>query len=323
MQRGAGRDARSGPPGIFETIAAAMSALLVQPLPLVVPIALDLYLSGGARLSPAPVVDPLRRWLARQDGADAAGLVDGLERLARNGDLATVAAAFLPSLLVDGAAAGNVPWQRPSVDLGGSAVTLLSAVGLLGLGIWGAMAFGTMLARLAKGRAPLGDRFLRASGLATIRYVGFLALFALATAAVVVPLAIVGAVFEVVGLTALVGLVVAALVVPAIAAYVLLAFVGEAIVVAEVGPLRACSLSFGVVRRNPWPTIGLLLVLLIGSAAVARLGGQLAGSLPGLLLAVVAYAFVATGLALARIQFFADRLRRWRADLVPPPMPMT
>jgi hypothetical protein len=320
MQRGASVKERSAPPGIFETISVAVSSLIAQPLPLLLPIVVDLFLWGGPRLSPASLTEPLRRWLLDQRGVDAATVADRLESIGRSGDLAVILGLFVPSIFGGDPAGGTVPWVRPTVDPGGAALTLALALLLFVASVWGAMALGAMLARVVRGRSPVGDGWLRASGVAALRYLGFLALVALVVAAVVVPSSIVGAAFLVAGLDVL-PLIASLLIVPAIAAYVCLAFVGDAIVFAGVGPLRACSLSFGVVRRSPWATIGLLLVLLIVSAGVARIGGGLADSLPGVALAIAAYAFVATGLALARMQFFSDRLRRWRADLVPPIQP--
>ena len=322
MQRGAGVEARSAPLGIFATIAAAVSVLLVQPLPLLLPVAVDLYLWAGPRLSPAAVTEPLRRWIAGQPGTEAAAVAEGLATLGRSGDLAIVLGFFVPSIFGGGMPDGAVvPWRRPTFDPGDAASTLALALLLFLASVWGAMAFAWMLARVVRGRSPVGDRWLRASAVAAVRYLGFLALVVVAIAAVVVPSAIVGAVFLLVGLDVL-PLLATLLIAPAIAAYVCLAFVGDAIAFAEVGPLRACALSFGVVRRNPWPSVGLLLVLLVASAGVARLFGQMAGSLPGAALAIVAYAFVATGLALARMQFFSDRLRRWRDDPIPPSLPV-
>lgn len=321
MQRGASADKRTAPPGVFETIAIAMSALLVQPLPVALPVAVDLYLWAGPRLSPAALLEPLR-WLAAQDTANA-GLVEQVEQLeglARTGDLATIVGWFVPSLLaVAGQADRFAPWQRPSIDLANVGLTLALAAGLILAGVAIAMTFTVMLGRVVRGVSPVGDRFARAAGLAAIRYLGFLALVLAVALAVVVPAAIAGAVLLLFGLDLLPLLVVAGAA-GSIVAYVVFAFVGEAIVLAEVGPLRAIALSFGVVRRNPWATLGLLLVLVTVSAILPRLVGSWTTTAPGLAAAIAAYAFVATGLALARMQFFYDRLRRWRADLIPQPV---
>ena len=320
MQPVAGVGAQSAPPGVFETIAIAMSALLARPLPLAFPLAVDLYLWGGARLSPAGLLAPLGGWFARQDGAEAAGLADWLERLARTADLAAIVGWFVPSLLAGTNRADLfAAWPRPSVDLGGAALTVAVAGLLVLVGVVAAMTLAVMLARVVRDRSLLGDRFARASGIAALRYLSFLALTALALVVLVVPAAIVGAVFLLAGVN-IMPLLGAALTIPAVAAAVALAFVGEAIVLAEVGPLRAIALSFGVVRRNPWPTVGLLIVLLIVSVTVPQMVGRLTETALGLAVAVAAYAFVATGLALARMQFFYDRLRHWRADLIPTPV---
>ena len=324
MQRGAGVTARAAAPGIFETIATAMSALMVQPLPLVLPIVIDLYLWAGARLSPAAVAEPLRRWLLTAGNADRSqltGAIDALDRLSRTGDLAAIVGWFLPSLLVDGGRpTGATSWSRASVHPGSPWLTIGLTLALLLVGVWGAMAFGVVLARLIRGRSLIGDRFVVASIQATLRYLGFLAMIVLAVGAILVPTAVVGGVLLFFGVAAA-PLLVAVLIVPVLAAYVCLAFVGDAIVVAEVGPVRACMLSYGVVRRNPWAAVGLLLVVIIATGAVAQLAIRVAGDVPGLMLAIAGYAFVATGLALARMQFFYERLRRWRADLVPSPQP--
>ena len=327
MRRGADVELRSTPPGIFETIATAMSALLIQPLPFVVPVLVDLYLWGGVRLSPAAVVNPFRHWLLAQNGVDAtqlAGPLDTLERLGRVGDLSTILGWFLPSLFVDGGRNGNAEiWRRPSIDPGRVAVTIIVALLLVLAGVWVAMLFAVMLARVVRGYSLLDIRLLKASGVATVRYLGFLALLAIAIGIVLVPSAVVGVLFLLFSMEAIPVLVATLLVPLMIVAYVFLAFVGDAIVLVGVGPLRACSLSFGVVRRNVWASIGLLLVVVIASGAIARLAGYLAGDIPGVALAVAGYAFVATGLALARMQFFYDRLGRWRADLIVIPQPVS
>jgi hypothetical protein len=111
----------------------------------------------------------------------------------------------------------------------------------------------------------------------------------------------------------LASLVVLAIVVLIFAAAILLTFVVDAIALAEVGPAQAVELSAGVVRRYPWGSIGLLLVsgvsLITIPEVVQRIGAE---SIIVVLVAMLVFAFIATGLTLARMQFFADRLRRWR-----------
>lgn len=310
MQRGAESMARSAPPGIFETIALAVSALLGQPLPLLLPVAVDLYLWAGPRLSPVALTAPLARLAADQGGTEAAALADGLAAFGGWGDLAAVAGLFLPSVL--GIVEAATPWSRPSVEPGAAAGVGLALLLALA-GLWGGMVLSTMLARMVRGGSPLGAGWLRASTLAAVRYLGFWVLVVFAVALAMIPTLLVGVVLTVVGLQALLALAVAMAVFVALAC---LAFVRDAIAFAAVGPLRACALSFGVVRRNPWPTIGFLLVTYVAAGGLGGIVARLAGSLPGVALAVLAYVFVVTSLELARMRFFADRLRGWRPDLL-------
>ena len=59
MERGASARTGSGgkPPGILATFADAVSALLVNPTLLLVPVAVDAWLALGPRVSPAPLTD--------------------------------------------------------------------------------------------------------------------------------------------------------------------------------------------------------------------------------------------------------------------------
>ena len=321
MQRGPKRGARPAAPGIFETIALAMSLLLVQPALILFPIIVDLYLWFGARLSPESVARPLGRWVLRQDATEAADIAETLDRLARTGDLAAILGLAVPSLLAftDRAEVAFL-WERPDVDPGSAALTVGMAGVLVLAGIWTTMLFRVLLARVVRGRALFKDQLLRDVTKAAIRYLGFLALVLAAILLVLVPAGMLAAVLGVLGLN-LAPLLVMLVLVPALAATLALAFVAEAIAIAEVGPLRAMTLSFGVAWRSLWPTIGLLLVVLIVSATVPRLVSDLTGSALGVALAIVVYGFIATGLALARMQFFYDRLRRWRAEVIPPVMP--
>ena len=304
-------------PGVFETIATAASALIAQPWLLLLSIVVDVYLWLGVRLSPAAIALPLRQLAAGQPGAEAAWLTEGLTESAQSGDLAVVVGLFIPSLVTGlGTSALPGPWPRPVLDPGGLGASVLLAVGLAIVGVTGLMTLGAMLARVVRGVSPLGDRLARSAVLATARYLAFQLMAVLAIAILVVPASLVGGLLLLFGLN-LMPLILLVCSLLAITAVVVFAFVGEAILVAEVGPLRAMALSFGVVQRNPWTTLGLLAVLWIVLLTVPELVGRLTETSLGIALAIVTYAFVATSLALARIQFFADRLAYWRAGAPP------
>ena len=117
MQRGTGIEIRKTPPGLVATIAAAVSAFLFQPLPILIPIAVDLVLWSAPRLSPAHLLGPLLPAGART--GDPA-LVAMLEELSARGTLAMILGLLVPSLLV-GVDWGELfaPWSSPAIDPGG------------------------------------------------------------------------------------------------------------------------------------------------------------------------------------------------------------
>ena len=292
--------------GICATIAAAAAALLVQPLPILLPVAVDLWLWRGPRLSPEAITAPLAAVVAAQSEADAR-LAETLLRWGREGDLGAVLGWFLPSLLgaVDPVAVSAVA-ARP-VLAPGLGIALLLLLALLLLAALGLMALKTPLARMAGGLPPFGRGLGRDVLRNAARYLAFLGLVAavaIAAAGVVgVGLAattLVGVdLFPLAGLVASLAVVVGA---------VLLAFVAEAIAVARVGPVAAARLSVRVVAAQPWTVLGLLLVLWLAIFTLPQVLTPLLTSGVGTGVAIACYAAVATALALARVIFFAERL---------------
>ncbi len=321
MQRRSAVSADRSVPGIFDTIALAMSAVLAQPMLLIVPALLDAYLWLGARLSAQALIDPLARWLDRRAGADGRALAEGLSEMVWTQDLITLVGLFVPSILSvlerDQVAEG---WTRTTVRPDDPWLVVLVSMALLILGPGVGMLFRVPLAYTLRGMSPSVTGVARATVVAWLRYLGFLALACGLFALVTGPALVVGALFLVVGVN-LVPLLALLLAVPAVWAVIFLAFAREAIVMSEVGPIRAGYLSFHVVRRNFWQTVGFGLVVLLISLGLPLVWARVVGNVPGVVLAVLGNAFVATGLALAQLRFFTDRLRRWRVDLAPAPIP--
>jgi hypothetical protein len=317
MQRGASAESRGTVPGIFETIAAAMSLLLVQPLLLAVPLVIDVYLWLGSRITPARMLEPLAAVLDTQTSLEAETLRATINSLSQEGNLVDLVGIFVPSL------AGSVgtqnltaPWARNVIDPGSAGVSFLLALGFLMIGALGLMTLMVMMARVVRQGSALGQGAGRMIGLATVRYLGFLAilipvmLMAVIAGSLVASLASVISVF-------LASLVVMGVIILVFTIAILLSFVGDAIALADVGPARAVELSAGVVRRYPWASIGLLLVTSVSLVTIPELVLRI--NLDSALLVIVAmvlFAFIATGLALARMQFFADRLAQWQPGLV-------
>ena len=313
MQRGVSAGTRGAVPGIFETIAAAMSLLLVQPFLLVVPLLVDLFLWLGIRISPSRLLEPLSSVLSTQTSLEAETLSNSVRGMSQDGNLIDLVGFFVPSL-VGSIGTQNLasPWVKAVVDPGGIGSSLLLALGCVLLGALCLMALEVMLARVVRNGSPLGPGAARKIGLATIRYLGFLALLVPVLGMLIVAGSLVASFASVISMF-LASLVVTAVVIAIVGAAILLTFVVDAIALVEVGPARAIELSAGVVRRSPWAAVGLLLVTGVSLVTIPELAQRVAAeSIIVVIVAMLLFAFIATGLALARMQFFADRLDQWR-----------
>jgi hypothetical protein len=96
-------------------------------------------------------------------------------------------------------------------------------------------------------------------------------------------------------------------------------FTAEAIVISGLGPLRAIYTSFNVVRRNVWGTLGFLALTLVIQLGSGVLWHSLVNTLIGAIVAMVASAYIGSGLLAARMAFYRERLRRWQAATAQPP----
>lgn len=94
--------------------------------------------------------------------------------------------------------------------------------------------------------------------------------------------------------------------------YIYTGFAVEAILISQVGPLRAIHHSVHVVRRNFLGTIGLILVSYMIIAGMSIVWQALAQHHLGLLLAIILSAYVSTGLTTARLVFYRTCWLRWQ-----------
>jgi hypothetical protein len=86
-------------------------------------------------------------------------------------------------------------------------------------------------------------------------------------------------------------------------------FAMKAIVVSDAGPLRALYYGFAVVRRCFWQCLGFTAAWMIITVGLGEVWLQIADTAPGLLVAVIANAFFAGGLAMAGMLFYEGRIR--------------
>lgn len=91
-------------------------------------------------------------------------------------------------------------------------------------------------------------------------------------------------------------------------AYIYTGFAPEAILMSRAGPLRSIYHSVNLVRRNMTGTLGLLLLSYLIISGMGLIWRQLAVSPAGLLIAILASAYIGSGLAAARLEFYRQRL---------------
>jgi hypothetical protein len=294
-------------PGVIDTIADGLTVALTYPLLMTVPVMLDAYFWLGWRLTPAPLIEPIKRWFLDTKTGDTQATIDALDHAARS-DMMTLTAQFVPALLP------GIPrqdifevWSRPDLDLRHWWIVSLAFFAIIVFGAGILAAYYVPLADAAmRRRRPL--RRLPGSILtAWVRILGLIALLIGLFALVLGPPAVLLGVAEAFGIGLSVILIPIIVMVGA-AMIVALYFSPEAIVVAEVGPLRAMYLSVNVVRRNVRQTLGLILASTVITTGLGEIWQRLAETPPGLLTAVIANAFFAGGMATAGMIFFNNRL---------------
>jgi hypothetical protein len=302
-------------PGVIDTIADGLTLALTYPLVMTLPVLLDAYFWLGWRLTPAPLVAPIKHWIQDNDGKDAGSTIDALEHLSRS-DMTTLTAQFVPALL-PGIKRDEVYqlWSRPSLDLQHWWIVCLVLVGLIALAAGLFAAYYVPLADVAIGRTRPLRQVPGAIARTWLRFLAMMVLILGLFLLVLGPLAVLWGLSEVVGL-GLGAILLPIMILLGLGMGLFLIFTPEAIVVAEVGPFRAMYYSVNVVRRNKGQTIGLTAASLIISLGLGEIWQRLASTPPGLMIAVIANAFFAGGIAMAGMIFFNNRLRQ--LPLAPP-----
>lgn len=299
---------RPAVPGVIDTIAAGLSVALAQPLLMAVPLLLDLYYWLGWQLYPTGMTEPLKRWVLESGSPDSASVAETLDQLGRS-DLTKLVSLVVPSLLASTRRSDIfAPTQRPTIALEHWSVAVLALIATIVVmgGLY--MLYLVTLSNAALNRNRSMRATARAAVVAWQRFLGLMVLLFALYLLVLGPPAFLWAVLSALGV-GIGALLLPMIIVAGITLTVLFIFSPEAIAVAEVGPIRAMYLSFHVVRRYFWQTLGLLVASLVITTGLGQLWERLASTPPGLLAAVIANAFFAGGLTMAGIIFFNDRVR--------------
>lgn len=307
--------------GVITTIASGISTVVGYPFLLLVPVMLDLYFLYGWRVEPPGLASSLTDRVQRIESSATDDVVSGLKTFATL-DLAAGLSALVPSFMggVDRSKLVGIgarpEWLLQSTPLGILAIVAM-VVGALAL----FMLFAVPLCDAALGRRRTPGETVRAIGIGWGRLAAMLLVVLGAIIAVVGPIALIAVGLQGTGVN-LLPLFGSILLLVGVVAALFLYFSIDAILVAEVGPVRALLLSINVVRRNTGQTMVFVAASLLIVNALPSMGERIANSLVSVLILIVLNAFLATGLAAASMIFFNDRLRAWRPDLAFTPTPL-
>jgi hypothetical protein len=274
---------------------------------LAIPAALSAYLWLGAPVGLGPLAEELHLALT-----EAVGLL-GAEQAAREELVRSLLASdlrvalawlnFVPVLAPRGGTAG-----AGAIGLG-SPLELIGAVVLVNLlALLVSSLFLTTLSEATQGeRARIWPRLRRSGRVARDICLALLALLGVGLILALPFLAI--SVIVIALLPGATLLVLLAWYIALFWAYVYTGFAPEAITLGRAGPLQALYKSVHVVRRDLGGTLGLLLLSFVIASGLGVVWRQIAVSPPGLALAILGSAYVGSGLAAARLQFYRDRER--------------
>jgi len=319
--------------GVNQTIANALSMLLARPLLMLLPLVLDICLWLGWQFSP----EPFTTWLGKvmidnggSDGPAAAREIFEIGERARVNDLlATLTpsifggvpkdsfltillALFAPNLIggidrrhmVNDWDEGLFAMLIPENGLGVFALALFFLAGSTVL----AVAFRVPQARAIR-EEPVSLRGVVIDMLECWwKLLVLIALLLVVGAAIILPL------FIIVGILYLLGINLMALVVLGLLVFggmvaMYTYFTIDAVVLNRAGPLQAISLSYAVVRENFGPCSRFIFTSMLIFTGVLQVWDVLVENPPGVFIALVGNAFLGTGLSIASMLFFNDRLR--------------
>ena len=306
--------------GIIETLSAGFDTVRRKPWLVLVPALLDLGFWIAPKLSILSLVQgSLRELLAAaatnpELAPNLQEVGQALEQMAQSVNLLTLlSSSFLgvPSLsIADTTSFFGRAHLVLEVPGGATLIALVLGLSLLGVLI-GAIYLGLIAQQVRDGRTDWA-RLLRRLPQYWLRLLGAGLLILVVLTCLGLPITLLLGVFGVLSPS------LASFMTVLVSAAVLwllfyLAFVPEAILFGEDSILRAIWHSLSVVRSNFWSALGLFVLVNVITAGLMFIWDWLTASSAGALLAIVANAYIGTGLAAALFIFYRERYRAWQA----------
>jgi hypothetical protein len=304
--------------GIIDTLTAGFDLVRRKPWLVLLPVLLDVGLWMAPKLSIAALTSGLMKTALPQVSAysgAAANLpesVQAMQEMAAGINLTSlVASGYLniPSLVIS-SARNPFGLARPIVEVPG----LLSFCGwLAGLSLVGLIAGTLYLTPIAEGardgevdwRGILG----RLPG-NLARLLGAFVLTSVIMTFILLPMSLSLGLFGLLS-QGLASLTAGFGVVAMLWVLLYLAFVPQAILLGRTGVLQAVGQSINVVRMSFWSTLGLLFLVNVIGAGLGFVWDRLTVTTWGAFVAIIANAFVGTGLTAAVFIFYRERMRAW------------
>lgn len=293
--------------GIIDTLSAGFNTVTKRLWLLILPVALDLFLWLGPKLSIAPVIKKmistfraLMEAMPAPAGTDAnfvemfEVMAESLENIVGQTNLLALLAwnnMGLPSIAV---ARPINPGTDRVIAINGYAQMLLLQALIMIAGLFLACLFWSMLGQTVRGEPLALGRLLRR---APTYWLYLLAIFAPLYLTLVMMLSLsflLGALAPLIWVASLWTL---------FAAF----FVPQAITLAEEKPLRALWSSLMLVRRSFWSALGLVLLSAVIGQGLGLVWVRLMKTPLGTVAAILANAFVGTGLSAAMFVFYRER----------------
>lgn len=319
--------------GVNETVASGLSLPLSRPWLLVLPVLLDLFLWLGIQVPITRITDPLGREMLQRGGENGELAAEQIQAIGETFRLNDVIGSMLPSIFAGLSRDNlfNLMWatfapglssgidRRNLADVWLSALGGISDPGSIG-GIFG-LGFAFFLASTlltVAWRVPLAlavtDRRLSAVEVtkyivrAWVRFVGLIALIGIVGAIAIVPILLVAGFLLLVQVD-LAAMISIFLVMLGSVVAIYARFVLEAIVVNDIGPIRALKRSATFSHTFFGPTVRFSLAAALIASGALRLWDAMIESPPGLPVALAVNSFLGTGIAIASMMFYYDRDR--------------
>ena len=299
---------------VTQLMADGVNIVLARPLLVLIPLLVDLHYLLGWRITLRPILARLGASVESTNWSGSERVGDFLAHVGTL-DVAGIVAILVPSFLGGSNREGlYAPVSHGSlrIDTWAFGVGAVVAMIVVAAGVYAL--FGLWLADAGISRNRSWEQRLRQAPITGLRILGLAGLIFGLMLLLMLPIGLAWAATAIAG-AQMQGLFLPLIAIVAITVIVLFYFAPEALFVAGTGPVDSMRLSAQVVRRHIWPTLAFAVATLVVSAGLTELWERMAGNPPGMLLAILASAFIGCSLAIAAMLFFNER---WMALDVEP-----